>query len=326
MLVKRYNFVKLFYYIVNYPTSFVLKIVESQEKPLYFENFDLDSVVMPVNVNELRKLLEETGYDKDKSKFLIDGFTSGFSIGYEGPTDIKITSKNLRLDGGIGDKTILWNKVMKEVELKRYAGPFAKIPFTNFIQSPIGLVPKDNGKSVHLIFHLSHPRGENSTSVNANSPAEKCKVVYPDFNKAIQLCIKAGRFCKLLKSDMSAAFRNLGIKKQHWRYLILKAESPIDGKEYFFIDKCMPFGASISCANFQAFSDSISHVVKIKSGGMENLNYLDDFLFIALLRALCNGQLELFLAICKRINFPVSIEKTFHADSQMTFLGFLIDA
>ena len=88
----------------------------------------------------------------------------------------------------------------------------------------------------------------------------------------------------------------------------------------------MPFGASISCVNFQAFSDSISHIVKIKSGGMDNVNYLDDFLFIALLRALCNGQLELFLAICKRINFPVSIEKTFHADSQMTFLGFLIDA
>ena len=42
---------------------------------------------------------------------------------------------------------ILWNKVMKEVEAKRFAGPFEKIPFDNFIQSPIGLVPKDGGKS-----------------------------------------------------------------------------------------------------------------------------------------------------------------------------------
>ena len=35
---------------------------------------------------------------------------------------------------------------MKEVEAKHYAGPFKTIPFENFIQSPIGLVPKDNGK------------------------------------------------------------------------------------------------------------------------------------------------------------------------------------
>ena len=43
---------------------------------------------------------------------------------------------------------------MKEVSLGRIAGPFEKIPFTNFMQSPIGLVPKTGGKT-HLIFHLS---------------------------------------------------------------------------------------------------------------------------------------------------------------------------
>ena len=41
----------------------------------------------------------------------------------------------------------LWNKVMKGVNLKRYAGPFDSIPFENYVQSPIGLIPKDGGKS-----------------------------------------------------------------------------------------------------------------------------------------------------------------------------------
>ena len=31
---------------------------------------------------------------------------------------------------------------MKEVKVKRLAGPYEEVPFENYIQSPIGLVPK----------------------------------------------------------------------------------------------------------------------------------------------------------------------------------------
>ena len=50
----------------------------------------------------------------------------------------KHQSKNLKFRG-IGDKVTLWNKVMKEVKLKRYAGPFEEIPFEYYVQSPVGL-------------------------------------------------------------------------------------------------------------------------------------------------------------------------------------------
>ena len=89
-------------------------------------------------------LLKLTDYNITKSNFLIDSFTNGFSIGYQGDTNVKHMSPNLKLF--VGSKTELWNKVMKEVKLKRYAGPFEMVPFENFIQSPIGLVPKDGGK------------------------------------------------------------------------------------------------------------------------------------------------------------------------------------
>ena len=52
-----------------------------------------------------------------------------------------LTAPNLKFR--VGNPTILWNKVMKEVGLGRYAGPFKQIPFNNYIQSPIGLVEKD---------------------------------------------------------------------------------------------------------------------------------------------------------------------------------------
>ena len=292
--------------------------------PEYYENFNLEDVITPVKVDKLQQLLNETGYDTSKTNFLIKGFREGFPIEYQGPQNLQQRSRNLKLPGGENDKVILWNKVMKEVRLGRYAGPFTEIPFANFIQSPIGLVPKDNGRDVRLIFHLSYPRNGTS-SVNYNTPKEKCRVKYPDFNKAIQLCLKAGKFCKLSKSDLSSAFRNLGIRKIDWKWLVMLAKSPIDQKIYYFIDKYLPFGASISCAHFQAFSDALAHIIRVKTG-KDNVNYLDDFLLIALLTALCNAQVELFLRICEQINFPVSVDKTFTASSQMIFLGFLIDA
>ena len=156
---------------------------------LQFENLDLESIKTPVNVEMFHKLLIESEYDENETNFLIDGFKNGFSIGYEGNRDVKITSPNLKFRE-VGDPIQLWNKVMKEVKEKRYAGPFEKIPFDNYIQSPIGLVPKDGGKNTRLIFHLSYPRGKGK-SVNANTPKELCTVKYPDFNEAIQICFKA---------------------------------------------------------------------------------------------------------------------------------------
>ena len=264
----------------------------------------------------------ESKYDLQETEFLIDGFTNGFSIGYQGNEKVNITSPNLKFRE-VGDPTTLWNKVMKEVKEDRYAGPFEKIPFEHYIQSPIGLVPKDGGKDTRLIFHLSYPRGK-GTSVNANTPPEICKVKYPDFNEAIQLCLREGKNCKLSKSDMKSAFRNMGIKKKDWKYLVMKATSPSDGKTYYFVDKCLPFGASISCSHFQRFSNAIKHIVQFKTK-KELVNYLDDFLFAALLKLLCDMQVNTFLRICEEIKFPVSLEKTFWGSTKMTFLGMLID-
>ena len=205
-----------------------------------------------------------------------------------------IKSPNLKFRE-VGDPVTLWNKVIKEVKEKRYASPFKTIPFENYIQSPIGLVPKDGGKDTRLIFHLSYPR-KGESSVNSNTPKELCTVQYPDFLEAIQLCLQQGKGCKIAKSDMKSAFRNLGIKPQHWKYLIMKAVNPMDGQTYYFVDKCLPFGASISCSHFQRFSNAVKHIVQWKT--KKNLvNYLDDFLFAALMTFLCNNQVEMFFLV-----------------------------
>ena len=193
-----------------------------------------------------KRLLKESGYDAIRSKYLVNGFTYGFSLSYQGPWKIKRKAPNLKLS--VSSPTELWNKIMTEVKANRYAGPFKKIPYKHFIQSPVGLVPKDKDKKTRLIFHLSYPK--KGQSVNSCIPEELCSVKYPDFMEAVAICMDAGQACFCAKSDMSMAFRNIPMNRQSWCYLILKAAHPLTGKVFYFVDKCLPFGASISCAIF----------------------------------------------------------------------------
>ena len=285
-----------------------------------FTNLNLEDIVTPVNVDMYEEMLNVAGYDRSKRKYLVQGFRNGFSLEYGGPKRFQKKSKNLLLR--VGDKFELWNKVMNEFKAERYTGSYEEIPFKNFIQSPIGLVPEDKGKKTILIFHMSYPK--TGDSVNSGIPEELCTVNYPDFKDAIEICIKAGKNCFCAKSDMSIAFRNVPMDKKSWKYLILKCEHPITGKTYYFVDKCMPFGASISCSIFQEFSDSVAFLVKYRAH-KPLVNYLDDYFFAALRKLLCDSQVSVFLDICKDINFPVSLEKTVWGTTILTFLGLLID-
>ena len=41
----------------------------------YFENYNLSTVKSPVNASILRKLLEDSNYDRNEIEFLTDGFS-----------------------------------------------------------------------------------------------------------------------------------------------------------------------------------------------------------------------------------------------------------
>ena len=114
------------------------------------------------------------------------------------------------------------------------------------------------------------------------------------------------------------------MKKWCWA-ILLKPQHPKTGDWLYFFDKCLPFGASISCKLFQDFSDAVIQLVQYRTQ-KRPINYLDDFFFTALLKLWCDWQIEQFLKICKKINFPVSLEKTFWGDTTMIFLGLLLDS
>ena len=222
-----------------------------------------------MDVNELERLLVKTHYDTHETRFLVNGFRNGFDLGYEGPENRQDTSENIPLQ--VGDRQELWDKIMKEVSLKRVAGPFDAIPFHYYIQSPIGLVPKANNQT-HLIFHLSFNfKKSGNASINDSTPDDLCSVKYKDLDYAIKCVFKwasttsnGHQQIRFAKSDVKSTFRLVPLRHQCWNKLVFKAIDPVSRKTKYFCDKVLPFGASISCSHFQRFSSAIRHILEVK--------------------------------------------------------------
>ena len=273
-----------------------------------------DNIVTPINVPRLQALLHTSKYDVEKARKLVQGFQQGFDIGYQGPLIRKNTARNLPLN--IGTKLDLWNKVIKEVRLGRYTGPFPTIPFTNFVQSPIGLVPK-SGNKMRLIFHLSYDfskTDDSQKSINFHTPVELSSVKYKDLDYAVTNCLRMvrglidenGQFLDDSKSifysktDLMSAFRILPVLPTQRPFLLMCAHHPVTNKLWYFVEKNLPFDASGSCYLFQEFSDALRHITEfVLDTKFVTTNYLDDFLFCGIDEQVCNHRLTTFLAICE---------------------------
>ena len=106
----------------------------------------------------------------------------------------------------------------------------------------------------------------------------------------------------------------------------MKAEHPVTKEIWFFVDKCLPFGASISCAIFQEVSDAIKFIVQYKARVQSAIvNYLDDYLFVAFTIRNCNRLMTVFLAVCSEVGVLISAEKMVWATQIIVFLGMLLN-
>ena len=301
-----------------------------------YSNLDLGKIVTPINVDRLKMLLKSANYDKVKTDFLIDRFRNGFDIGYRGPTDRKDTSNNIPFFNGVGDEIEMWSKIMKEVNLGRYSRPFNSAPYENFIQSPIGLVPKGIDKT-RLIFHLSYNfrNKPHQQSVNSHTPTELTKVKYEDLDWAIKNCIMAKERAEVLgdeyevfcaKTDLVSAFRILPARPDQRNWMTFKARNPITKEWQFFTDNCIAFGGNRSCTLFQEFSDCLKFLTEHLHGRKQTVTkYLDDFFFTEVTKENCNKLVRCFLNLCKLMNCPMAMDKTEFATQETVFLGILLN-
>ena len=285
--------------------------------------------MMPINAELLKQELIDINYDKTKTEILFKGFKEGFDIGYTGPLNRRNTSRNIPFK--VGNPVDMWEKIMKEVHLGRYVGPYQEdeIPYEYFVQLPIGLVPKAEDKT-RLIFHLLYDFPDGPKSINHNTPKDVCLVSYHDLDCVVKYCmvllnkLNSAGVLFFGKTDLVSTFRILPIKPGQRNLLLMRAKHPVTQVMYYFIDKCLPFGSSISCAHFQCFSDALAEILVAKMN-VSVINYLDNFLFISESRLVCDHLITQFILLCNHLGCLVLEEKTEKANSQMIFLGILLD-
>ena len=153
----------------------------------------------PVRVDRLAAWLE--GYDGSKKKFLLDGFSEGFHVGFDGKTNNSIPEN---LSSAKDRPEFVSQHIQKELEAGRLAGPFKSPPFEEFQCSPIGLVEKKEPGKFRMIHHLSYPGG---SSVNDQIEPEWASVQYATISDAIDLVVNLCPHAFMAKTDVKHAFR-----------------------------------------------------------------------------------------------------------------------
>ena len=247
------------------------------------------------------------------SEFLLRGFTQGFSLNFHGTIKPFVCDnlKSFRLNPDVAK-----DKIDNELKLNRIAGPFKSPPFSNFHQSPLGLVPKRDGK-FRLIHHLSYPAGE---SVNDGIPEYYTSVKYQTLDNAIDIIQKLGKGCLIAKADIQDAFRLIPIRSEDHHLLGFKFE----GNYYY--DKSLPMGSSGSCQLFEKFSQALHWALCQKYRVQHLVHILDDFMFFGLPGTNnCMADLCSFLKLANYINLPIKPSKTVFPTTVATLFGIEVD-
>ena len=253
-------------------------------------------------------------YEHPDRDFILQGFINGFRLHYSGPREFSY-SKNLK--SCQEHENIVQQKIDKEIDAERIAGPFEHVPIHNLRISPIGLVPKKAPGDFRLIHHLSYPNGE---SVNDYIDPKLASVRYTHFDEAIQMMQRLGKNCYLFKLDLRNAFRLLPVNKLDFSQLGFQF------KDKFYFDKCLPFGCSISCSHFEKVARFIEFCVCRRMTSGEIIYYLDDYFGGENSAKKCSQLLQLVKEVLSYLNIPIAEDKTEGPVTCLTFLGLELDS
>ncbi len=186
------------------PTApvFVEKVKNLQSKAHFSNPIQSSLLPTPVKFEVLNKYLE--GFDEKKREILETGFRDGFIIFFDGD-ECELECSNSKAANQLPDAVN--EKVKKEFEKGRIAGPFTEKPFDNFKCSPLSIREKQTKGQYRLLHNLSYLYDQRS--VNLNISKESKIVHYSSVSDGTELIRSIGKGCFLAKSDISEAFRLL---------------------------------------------------------------------------------------------------------------------
>ena len=197
--------------------------------------------------------------------------------------------------------TIVEQKLRHETSLGRVAGPFKEIPFTNFQNSPLGLLPKQDPGKLRLIHDLSFSKGD---SINFYTSKEFTTDQYESLDRVVELVRSCSPRCLIAKADIQDAFRLIPIRLQDYPLLGFTWQG------MFYHDKVLPMGSAVSCQTFEHFSRVLQRILQSHFNVVNVTHLLDDFSFVdSYNEPTCLNSLFSFESLAQEMCIPLNETK-----------------
>jgi hypothetical protein len=226
-------------------------------------------IYTPLNYERWAFYLEKHGLTS-RFAHVLDGIKNGFS--YRSSMSIAKTIVHKHHPSALAHPKAIDAYVKKEVDAKRYVGPFTQSELEAligpFIAHPLGLVPKGSG-GFRLVEDLSYPR--DGDSVNSLTDLDGQQVNYGGFAAAANMIITAPPGSQGATVDIKDAFRLIPVKLEDlWMGII---HWP---RDFFHVDFFNKFGDGASAHNFDGSAEGLSLIAIAEALGF-NIYWVDDF-------------------------------------------------
>ena len=268
-------------------------------------------VLVSIDASRLSALLQSYP-DRQLVRHIIEGFSSGFSIGVEGEVGPGTTQNNY---SALQRYQEVSKAIKKELLAGTISGPYHKPPFSEFHCSPVTAADKPDG-SARLILDMSSPRGD---ALNERIDKEQFTCHYSLFDNAVNMIRRVGPRAVLAKLDVKNAFRLCPVKPCEWHLLGFKW----DGAFYFYV--ALPYGSRSSPAIFNDFANLLCWLFQYVCQIVWVDHYLDDYLFAEQSVQACEEALQAAQGLCAYLNIPLATEKVVGPTTCLTYLGIEID-
>ena len=231
--------------------------------------------------------------------------------------DSRITSQNINHKSAIEYPDHVSVYLEEELRHQAILGPFEHPPINHLHTSPFMTRDKPNSENRRVNVDLSWPLGE---WVNAGVPADKYLgtefvLTYPSVDSITQEVLCLGKGCKILKVDISRAFRHVPIDPGDLDLLGLH------WKDYF-INRSVPFGFKHGSSIFQRISNAVRFIMSQEGHGI--WNYIYDFLCVSLPSKI-NVTFTRLQELLHELGLTVSAKKLVAPSTQVTCLGIVVD-
>lgn len=271
----------------------------------------------PINIGNLADQLAEHP-DQQFVQFLIQGLTYGFDTGFVETPQSPLICKNLQ--SALQDPLAVTELILKETDKGFLQGPFNNIPFASFRINPVGLATHKYSLKKRLIVDMSAPHDNpDHPSLNSLIDKESHSLQYVRIDDAIKIIKAKGRGSKLIKTDISDAFKLLPIRPDLWQYHGIQWN-----KQFYFFTRLV-FGSRSSPKIFDNLSRAICWIAKYKHSIQDVLHLLDDFLVIVNPSDNADFIREQFLGIFHLLQVPIAPHKTEGPSTQLEYLGVTLD-